>query len=44
MRRTVGHYQHGRLHGGVISATLDAMAGLAIMSLGEKHRKSRPTR
>jgi uncharacterized protein (TIGR00369 family) len=34
----VGHYQHGRLHGGVISATLDAMAGLAIMvALGEKH-------
>jgi uncharacterized protein (TIGR00369 family) len=34
----VGHYQHGRLHGGVISATLDAMAGLAIMTaLGEKH-------
>ena len=34
----VGHYQHGRLHGGVISATLDAMAGLAIMvGLGEKH-------
>jgi uncharacterized protein (TIGR00369 family) len=34
----VGHYQHGRLHGGVISATLDAMAGLAIMAaLGDKH-------
>jgi uncharacterized protein (TIGR00369 family) len=34
----VGHYLHGRLHGGVISATLDAMAGLAIMvALGEKH-------
>jgi uncharacterized protein (TIGR00369 family) len=34
----VGHYQHGRLHGGVISATLDAMAGLAMMvALGEKH-------
>ena len=34
----VGQYQHGRLHGGVISATLDAMAGLAIMvALGEKH-------
>jgi uncharacterized protein (TIGR00369 family) len=34
----VGHYQHGRLHGGVISSTLDAMAGLAIMvGLGEKH-------
>lgn len=34
----VGHYQHGRLHGGVISATLDATAGFAIMvALGEKH-------
>ena len=34
----VGHYQHGRLHGGVISATLDAMAGLAIMvALADKH-------
>jgi uncharacterized protein (TIGR00369 family) len=34
----VGHYQYGRLHGGVISATLDALAGLAIMvALGEKH-------
>ena len=34
----VGHYQYGRLHGGVISATLDATAGLAIMvALGEKH-------
>jgi uncharacterized protein (TIGR00369 family) len=34
----VGHYQYGRLHGGVISATLDAVAGLAIMvALGEKH-------
>jgi acyl-coenzyme A thioesterase PaaI-like protein len=25
----VGHYAYGRLHGGVISATLDAMGGLA---------------
>lgn len=34
----VGHYQYGRLHGGVISATLDAVAGLAMMvALGEKH-------
>ncbi len=34
----VGHYLHGRLHGGVISATLDAMAGLAIMTaIGRKH-------
>ena len=27
----VGHYSHGRLHGGVISAVLDAMGGLALM-------------
>jgi len=34
----VGHYAYGRLHGGVISATLDALAGLALMvALGEKH-------
>ncbi|GMV58367.1 MAG: hypothetical protein AMXMBFR72_14750 [Betaproteobacteria bacterium] len=34
----VGHFLYGRLHGGVISATLDAMAGLAMMvALGEKH-------
>jgi len=34
----VGHYSFGRLHGGVISATLDALAGLALLvALGEKH-------
>jgi len=34
----VGHYAYGRLHGGVISATLDALGGLALMvALGEKH-------
>jgi uncharacterized protein (TIGR00369 family) len=34
----VGHYLHNRLHGGVISATLDAMGGLAVMhAIGEKH-------
>lgn len=27
----IGHYLHGRLHGGVISATLDVMAGLSLM-------------
>ncbi len=27
----IGHYLHGRLHGGVISATLDSMAGLSLM-------------
>jgi uncharacterized protein (TIGR00369 family) len=34
----VGHYQYGRLHGGVISATLDAMGGFALMvAIGEHH-------
>lgn len=34
----VGHHLYGRLHGGVISATLDAMGGLALMwAIGEKH-------
>lgn len=34
----IGHYASGRLHGGVISATLDAMGGFAIMvALAEKH-------
>jgi uncharacterized protein (TIGR00369 family) len=34
----VGHAGYGRLHGGVISATLDALGGLALMvALGEKH-------
>ena len=34
----VGHYSYGRLHGGVISATLDAMGGLALMvGIAERH-------
>jgi uncharacterized protein (TIGR00369 family) len=34
----VGHYTYGRLHGGVISAVLDAMGGLALMvGIGERH-------
>jgi len=34
----VGHYTFGRLHGGVISAVLDAMGGLALMvGLAERH-------
>jgi len=34
----VGHYAYGRLHGGVISASLDALGGMALMvELGEKH-------
>ena len=34
----VGHDHYGRLHGGVISAVLDALGGSALMvALGEKH-------
>lgn len=34
----VGHAHYGRLHGGVISAALDALGGGALMvGLGEKH-------
>jgi uncharacterized protein (TIGR00369 family) len=34
----VGHYLYGRLHGGVISATLDATGGNAVMlAIAEKH-------
>ena len=34
----VGHYHYGRLHGGVISAALDALGGTALMvALGEKY-------
>ena len=35
----VGHFAYGRLHGGVIAATLDAMGGLALMvAIGEHFR------
>ncbi len=34
----VGHFVHGRLHGGVIAAALDATGGVALMvAQGEKH-------
>jgi len=34
----IGHYSHNRVHGGVISATLDAMGGLACMAaIGARH-------
>ena len=34
----VGHFSHNRVHGGVISATLDAMGGLAVMAaIGARH-------
>jgi uncharacterized protein (TIGR00369 family) len=35
----VGHYHYGRLHGGVISAALDATGGLALMvALADKYK------
>ena len=34
----VGHYAYGRLHGGVISAVLDAIGALALMvAIAERH-------
>jgi uncharacterized protein (TIGR00369 family) len=34
----IGHFTHQRLHGGVISAVLDAIAGLAVMAaIGARH-------
>jgi acyl-coenzyme A thioesterase PaaI-like protein len=39
----VGHFAHNRLHGGVISATLDAMGGLAVMAaIGARHMDDEP--
>jgi uncharacterized protein (TIGR00369 family) len=39
----IGHFAHQRLHGGVISATLDAMAGLAVMAaIGGRHMDEAP--
>jgi uncharacterized protein (TIGR00369 family) len=37
-RELVGHYAYNRIHGGVISAGLDAMGGLAVMAaIGARH-------
>jgi len=39
----VGHFLHGRLHGGVISSVLDATGGLAVMkSITEQHPDKAP--
>ena len=41
----IGHYSYHRLHGGVISATLDAMGGLAVMAaIGARHMDDPPAR
>lgn len=40
----VGHYAYNRVHGGVISAGLDAMGGLAVMAaIGARHMDESPT-
>jgi uncharacterized protein (TIGR00369 family) len=42
-RELIGHYAHERLHGGVISAALDAMGGLAVMAaIGARHLDEAP--
>ncbi|MEO3713704.1 MULTISPECIES: thioesterase family protein [Roseateles] len=39
----IGHFAHHRMHGGVISATLDALGGLAVMTaIGDRHRDELP--
>jgi uncharacterized protein (TIGR00369 family) len=39
----VGHFVYNRLHGGVISAGLDAMGGLAVMAaIGARHMDESP--
>jgi uncharacterized protein (TIGR00369 family) len=40
----VGHFAYNRIHGGVISAGLDAMGGLAVMAaIGARHMDESPT-
>ncbi len=42
-RELVGHYAYNRLHGGVVSAGLDAMGGLAVMvAIGARHMDESP--
>ena len=39
----IGHFSHQRLHGGVVSAGLDALGGLAVMAaLGARHPDENP--
>jgi uncharacterized protein (TIGR00369 family) len=39
----IGHFVYSRLHGGVISAGLDAIAGLAVMAaIGARHMDESP--
>lgn len=42
-RELIGHFSFNRLHGGVISAGLDAMGGLAVMAaIGARHMDETP--
>jgi uncharacterized protein (TIGR00369 family) len=42
-RDLIGHYSYNRIHGGVISAGLDAMGGLAVMAaIGARHMDEAP--
>ncbi len=39
----IGHFAHNRIHGGVISAGLDAMGGLAVIAaIGARHMDEEP--
>jgi uncharacterized protein (TIGR00369 family) len=39
----IGHYAHNRVHGGVVSACLDAMGGLAALAaVGARHMDETP--
>jgi uncharacterized protein (TIGR00369 family) len=41
--KLVGHFNYNRIHGGVISAGLDAMGGLAVMAaIGARHMDEPP--
>ena len=43
-RDLIGHFSFNRIHGGVISAGLDAMGGLAVMAaIGARHMDETPT-
>jgi uncharacterized protein (TIGR00369 family) len=42
-KELVGHYAFNRIHGGVISASLDAMGGLAVLTaIGARHMDEPP--
>ena len=42
-RELIGHFSFNRVHGGVISAGLDAMGGLAVMAaIGARHMDETP--